>query len=63
MNRLKEIRRSKGMTQHELGKAIGLYQTRIFQLEREYYIPRKSEKQTLAKALKVSIKDIFPDDR
>ena len=62
MNRLKEIRRLKGMTQYELVMAIRLYQTRIFQWERGYYIPRKSEKEALAEALKVSVKDIFPNE-
>jgi len=34
MNKLKEARNKKGLTQYELGKLIGKYQSRIWQIEK-----------------------------
>lgn len=62
MNRLKDMRNRKGLTQYELGKLIGKYQSRIWQLEKGYYPPREWEKCAIAKALGVAIDEIFPDN-
>ncbi len=34
MNKLKEARNKKGLTQYELGKLIGKHQSRIWQIEK-----------------------------
>jgi transcriptional regulator with XRE-family HTH domain len=61
MNRLRKIRKLKGFTQYELGKAIGKYQSRIWQWENGFYVPKEHEKQALARVLNVDVNDIFPD--
>ena len=62
MNRLKEIRKQKGLTQQELGRAVGKYQSFIHNIERGYYKPTMQEKEALARLLGVEISDIFPRD-
>ena len=61
MNRLKEIRNLRGLTQYELGNRIGKYQSRIWQLEKGYYGPKEWEKVAIAKVLGVEINEIFPE--
>ena len=61
MNRLKELRCLKGLTQYKLAELTGTYQTKIWLIENEYYAPKEHEKQTLAKILNVDVNDIFPD--
>ena len=61
MNRLKEIRKQKGFTQQELGRTVGKYQTFIYNIEREYYVPTIQEKEILAKVLEVDVSELFPD--
>ena len=61
MNNLRKIRKQKGFTQYELGKAIGKYQTRIWHIEKGYYRAKEWEKEALARVLGVDINDIFPD--
>jgi DNA-binding XRE family transcriptional regulator len=59
MNKLKEIRRQKRLTQIELGQAIGKYQSFIHNIEKGYYLPTDEEKQLLAQVLRVNVSDIF----
>jgi DNA-binding XRE family transcriptional regulator len=61
MNRLKEMRNRKSLTQYELGRLIGKYQSRIWQLEHDYSLPRQWEKEAIAKVLMVDLKEIFPE--
>lgn len=62
MNRLREIRKQKGLTQYELGKAIGKYASFITKVERGKFWPWMSDREALAKVLGVQISDIFPDN-
>jgi len=61
MNRLKEMRNRNGLTQYELGKLIGKYQSRILQLEHDYSPSKQWEKEAIAKVLMVHVKEIFPE--
>lgn len=60
MNKLKQIRKRKGLTQYELGKTIGKYATFICKVERGKLWPWTSDREALAKALSVQVNDIFP---
>ncbi len=60
MNKLREIRKLKGLTQYELGKAIRKYVSFISNVETGKYDPWPNEKEALAKALGVQVSDIFP---
>lgn len=62
MNRLKQIRKQKGFTQTELGRAIGKYQPFIYNIEKHYYVPIEEEKEKLTQVLGVSVTDIFSED-
>ena len=61
MNRLREIRKQRGFTQQELGRAVGKYQPFIYNIEKGYYDPTMQEKETLVRVLEVDISDIFPE--
>ena len=60
MNKLKEIRFFKEVTQPLLALKSGIQQSRISLIENELVTPREGEKQKIAKALNLEIKDIFP---
>lgn len=62
MNALRDMRKAMGLTQYKLAELAGTYQTRIWQWEHGYYEPKKSQKKALALALKLTVKDIFPDE-
>ena len=61
MNRLKEIRQRKGLTQYELGKLIGRYQSKVWLWERDYYRPNEKERREVARVLEVEVAEIFPE--
>ena len=61
MNKLKETRKLKGLTQYQLGKTIGKYASFISKVETGKLWPWTSEKEALAKALDVQVSDIFPE--
>ena len=60
MNRLKEFRQKRGFSQYWLGRAIGKYQNRIWQLENGYAEPKDWEKEVLATVLGVPAQELFP---
>jgi len=61
MNRLKELRQEKGLTQYELARLIGRYQSKVWLWEKGYYQPNEQEKMEIARVLGVEINKIFPD--
>lgn len=61
MNKLKEIRKLRGLTQYELGRAIGRSQAFIWQVEHGYHHPRIWDKRALAEVLRVQVSDIFSE--
>lgn len=62
MNRLKEIRESKGMTISELSKDSGITRQTIYRLEEEKEDTANSKTlKALANSLGVSVMDFFVD--
>jgi len=61
MNRLKETRERKGISQYELGRLIGRYQSLIWQIEHGYHEPDEAEKEEIAKVLGMDVNEIFPE--
>lgn len=57
---LKYERIIRGVTQMELTRKTGLCNSMISAIERGRYVPSETHKQTLAEALGVSIKKLFP---
>jgi transcriptional regulator with XRE-family HTH domain len=62
MNRLKEIRARKGMTQFRLRLDTGIHQSKISLAENDYIQLTAQEKQRIAKALGVTVGEIWEID-
>jgi transcriptional regulator with XRE-family HTH domain len=60
-NRLKEIRAARRATQFDLRIKTGFSQSNISYWERGLLQPSEDQKQKLASALGVNVKDIFPE--
>lgn len=60
MNRLKETRFRKQITQIELFTKTKIYPSRISYFENGYLEPREKEKEKLARALEVDKNWLFP---
>lgn len=60
MNKLRELRFLKGLTQIELEKRTGVHRTSISPIENGYVEPSPEQKKKLAEALDVDIVDIWP---
>jgi transcriptional regulator with XRE-family HTH domain len=63
MNRLREIRVVKRITQFQLRLSTGIHQSKISMIENGLIEPREDEKQKLAKALHVRSEEIWVTDR
>ena len=59
MNRLREIRVIKRITQFQLRLSTGIHQSKISMIENRLVAPREVEKQRLAKALHVRPEEIW----
>lgn len=59
MNRLREIRVVKRITQFQLRLATGVHQSKISFLENGLIEAREDEKERIAKALHVRVQDIW----
>lgn len=59
-NRLREIRFFKRINQYQLALQTGLTQSRISIIENGYVTPKDDETGRLARALGVSIDELFP---
>jgi transcriptional regulator with XRE-family HTH domain len=59
MNRLREIRVVKRITQFQLRLSTGIHQSKISLIENGLVEPREDEKQRLAKALHVRPEEIW----
>lgn len=57
--RVKELRHAAGITQVQLGEAIGVAQNVVSQWETEVALPRVRQLPDLARALKCSIDELF----
>ena len=59
MNRLREIRVVKRITQFQLRVNTGIHQSKISMIENDLVEPREDEKKKLAKALRVKADEIW----
>ena len=62
MNRLREIRVVKRITQFQLRLSTGIHQSKISMIENGLVDPREDEKKRLAKALGVRMEEIWEID-
>ena len=60
-NRIKEIRKKRGLTQEQLGKLLNISQTMVAQYENNKRKPKLETLQKIATALKVPVSEL--DDR
>jgi transcriptional regulator with XRE-family HTH domain len=63
MNRLKEIRKNKRLSQFELGRAIDVYPQKISDFERGRRDLRLSEAKSVAEFLNISLDDLVGRSR
>ena len=59
MNRLREIRVVKRISQFRLGLSTGIHQSKISLIENGLFEPREDEKERLAEALNVQVEEIW----
>lgn len=59
-NRLYENRIPRRITQYVLALQTGIPQSKISIIENELVTPKEGEKQKIAQALNLEVKDIFP---
>ena len=62
MNRIRDIREERKLTQEELAERAGLPRQHVSDLERGVMRPRIDTAQKLAAALGVTVDDLFPAD-
>jgi transcriptional regulator with XRE-family HTH domain len=60
--RLKSLRRQKGITQEDLAKHSGLSTSFIRSLEQGKYAPSFESLESIARALEISVKELFVFD-
>ena len=60
VNKLREVRVIKRISQFQLRIATGIHQSKISMIENGWVQPREDEKQRLAKVLGVRIEEVFP---
>jgi len=61
MNRLRERRVVKRITQFQLRISTGIHQSKISMIADGLIDPREDEKKKLSKAVGVGVEEIFPD--
>jgi len=61
MNRLREVRVVKRITQFQLRLSTGIHQSKISMIENQLINPEEDEKKRLAKALGAKPEEIFPN--
>jgi transcriptional regulator with XRE-family HTH domain len=59
MNKLREVRVVKRISQFRLGLDTGIHQSKISLIENGLVEPREDERKRLAKALKVKVEEIW----
>mgnify|MGYP001230993516 CR=1 FL=1 len=57
---LKLARLAQGMSQADLGKAIGKHQTSVSELERGYRVASARDRKKIAQALGIGVDSLFP---
>ncbi len=61
ISKMREKRFFAGMTLADLWLKTKINQGKLSQLERGIFIPTQKEKEAIARALKSSVKEIFPE--
>lgn len=61
MNKLKELRRKKGMVMRELAVLSRVDASTLSTIERYGYVPGSEIRQRIARALGLQVEDIWPD--
>lgn len=59
MNKLREVRVVKRVSQFQLRLSTGIHQSKISMIENSLVLPREEEKERLAKALHVRMQEIW----
>lgn len=62
MNRLRELRKKRRLTQYELAKQIGSHQSMIWRWEHGYEEPSEEIKERIGVVLGLPAKEIFPEE-
>jgi|KBSSwiStaDraftv2_1062776.scaffolds.fasta_scaffold2057168_2 transcriptional regulator with XRE-family HTH domain len=60
-NRLKVLRADKNLSQLDLAVKAGIKEYRYWRIENGYVIPTDDERAAIAKALKVTIAEVWPE--
>lgn len=60
MNKLREARVLKKITQFQLRISTGIHQSKISLIENGFIAPKDTEKKLFSNALGVNIEDLFP---
>ncbi|GAH74941.1 unnamed protein product [marine sediment metagenome] len=60
-NKLKQIRFFCGLTQDDIYLLTNIWPSQISRIERGIFRPTPKEKKLLSKALKIPIREIFPE--
>ena len=63
MNRLREVRVIKRITQFQLRLLTGIHQSKISMIENNLVSPREDEKARLARALEVTMAEIWGEGK
>jgi putative transcriptional regulator len=58
-NRIREVRKQRGLRQIDLARIVGVFQSEISEIERGKRKPSIYLAKKIAKALKVSLDDLF----
>jgi len=63
MNRIRETREKKGISQFELARRTGLHPSTISKVERGVWMPFPGWRRRIAEALEVGENEIFPEEK
>ncbi|MEA1963708.1 MAG: helix-turn-helix transcriptional regulator [Candidatus Aerophobetes bacterium] len=58
-SRLKVFRFIKGKSQDEISHEVGISQSKLSRIERGYIVPSEEEKKSIAKALEMTVEELF----
>ncbi len=61
MNRVRAMRKKKGIKQYQLASKVGKYSPLISMIENHGYIPDEDMKKRLARALGCKVSELWPE--
>ena len=62
MNKVREVREEKGISQVELARRIHIHPSNLSSIENERVTPWPKAKRSLARVLKTTIAELFPSN-